>query len=156
VPLELTRSGILPVDVHDGDLDDVESLFGGFQRSNRRVTLFRKLKEYVEALRSAEIQGWLIVDGSFVMGCVDEPDDIDVVLVLASNWDLTADLRPFQYNLVSKRDVRRRFPIEVFPVLEGSDAEKKWTEYFHQINIKWYEPHDFAVGSKKGLVRIKL
>jgi hypothetical protein len=90
------------------------------------------------------------------MSCVDEPNDIDVILVLARDWDLTADLQPFQYNLLSKRGVKRDFPIEVFPVMEGSDAEKKWTEYFLQINIKWYESHGFAIGSRKGLVRIAI
>ena len=156
MPLELTKAGVLPVAIHDGDLDEIERLFGGFQRSNRRMTLFAKLKEYVAALRNADIRGWLIVDGSFVMSCIDEPEDIDVVLVLAADWDLKADLRPFQYNLVSKRDVKRNFPIEVLPALAGSDAEKKWTEYFQQINVKWYEPHGFESGSKKGLVRIAL
>ncbi|MCF7961279.1 MAG: hypothetical protein K9M08_11095 [Pirellula sp.] len=106
MPLELTKAGVLPVAVHDGDLDEIEILFGGFQRSNRRMTLFAKLKEYVTALRNSDIRGWLIVDGSFVMGCVDEPEDIDVILILAADWDLKEDLRPFQYNLVSKR-VRR-------------------------------------------------
>lgn len=154
--LDLDEKGILTVAVHDISLDELEDLFGGFQRSNRRVTLFVKLKEYVDALRKADIPGWLIVDGSFVMGCVDEPDDIDVVLVLPSDWDIAADLKPYQYNLVSKRDVKRNFPIEVFPALEGSDAEKRWTEYFLQVNVKWYEPHKFASGSQKGLVRIAL
>ena len=110
----------------------------------------------MEELRRAQIRGWLIVDGSFVMGCVDEPDDIDVILVLAKDWDLTADLRPFQYNLVSKRDVKRKFPFDIFPVLAGSDAERNWTEYFQQINIKWYEPFGFEVGSRKGLVRVAI
>lgn len=120
------------------------------------MTLFAKLKEYVAALRNADIRGWLIIDGSFVMSCIDEPEDIDVVLVLAPDWDLKEDLRPFQYNLVSKRDVKRNFPIEVLSALAGSDAEKNWTEYFQQINVKWYEPHGFANGSQKGLVRIAL
>ena len=156
MPLQLTESGILPVAIHDGELDDLEEAFGRFQRSNRRMTLFAKLKEYIEELRKAGIRGSLIVDGSFVMSCVDEPDDVDVVLVLAEDWNLTADLRPFQYNLVSKRDVKRNFPIEVFPALAGSETERYWTEYFQQINVKWYEPHGFANGSQKGLVRIAL
>ncbi len=156
MPLELNPSGVLSVSVHDTTLDTIELLFGQARRSTRRVTLFAKLKEYVTELRSAEIRGSLIVDGSFVMGCVEEPDDIDIVLVLASDWDLKAELRPFQYNLISKRDVKRKFPIDVYPVLAGSDAERKWTEFFLQINVKWHGPHGFANGSQKGLVRIPL
>jgi hypothetical protein len=156
LPLELNENGILPVDIHDAELADLGPLFGDFQRSDRRMKLFSKLSEYVDQLRAAGISGWLIVDGSFVMGCVDEPDDIDVILVLAEGWDMTANLRPFEYNLLSRRDVKRNFPIEVFPALAGSDTEKYWTEYFQQINVKWYAPHGFAIGAKKGLVRIAL
>lgn len=156
MPLEVNERGILPVAVHDADLSDIGLLFGGFQRSDRRIKLFSKLTEYVDELRKAGIRGWLIVDGSFVMRCVDEPDDIDVVLVLAGDWDLSADLRPFQYNLVSKRDVKRRFPIEVYLALAGSEVERKWTDFFQQVNVKWYEAHGFASGSQKGLARIAL
>lgn len=156
MPFEVNDRGILPVAVHDADLAEVESLFGGFQRSDRRMKLFGKLREYVGELRQAGIRGWLIVDGSFVMRCVDEPDDIDVVLVLAADWDLSAKLKPFQYNLVSKRDVKRRYPIEVYPALAGSETEKKWTDFFHQVNVKWYETFGFANGSQKGLARIVL
>ncbi len=154
MPLELNKHGILPVDVHDAELADIGSLFGEFQRTNRRSTLFNPLSEYVNELRAAGIKGWLIVDGSFVMRCVDEPDDIDVILVLSADGDLRADLRPFQYNLVSKRNVKHHFSIEVFPVLAGSDTEKYWTEYFLQIHVKWCLPHGFSIGDKKGLVRI--
>ena len=80
MPLEVNERGILPVTVHDADLAEVESLFGGFQKSDRRLRLFAKLREDVGELRDAGIRGWLIVDGSFVLRCVDEPDGIDVVL----------------------------------------------------------------------------
>ena len=156
MPLELTEFGILPVNVHDTTLDDIERLFGHAQRSTRRVTLFGKLKEYVNELRNAGFRGSLIVDGSFVMRCVDEPEDIDVVLVLAPDWDLKAELHPFQYNLISKRDVKRKFPIEVYSVVAGSEMERKWTDFFLQINVKWYRPHGFDNGSQKGLARIAL
>jgi hypothetical protein len=47
MPLELNERGILPVAVHDADLAEVEAMFGGFQKSDRRLRLFAKLKEYV-------------------------------------------------------------------------------------------------------------
>jgi hypothetical protein len=156
MPLELNERGILPVAVHDADLAEVQTLFGGFQRSDRRIRLFDKLKEYIGELRQAEIRGWLIVDGSFVMRCVDEPEDIDVILVLPADWDLSAELRPFQYNLLSKRHVKRRYPIEVFLAVDGSETEKDWTAFFQQINIKWCRESGFENGSQKGLARIAL
>jgi hypothetical protein len=54
--LELTEAGILPVAIHNGELADIEALFGGFHRSNRRVTLFAKLRDYIAALRNAGIR----------------------------------------------------------------------------------------------------
>jgi hypothetical protein len=156
MPLTLCDDGILPLGIHDADLTEIGALFGRFQRSNWRVTLFQKLTEYVTELRQAGLRGWLIVDGSFVMSCVDEPGDIDVVLVLPADWDLTARLRPFQYNVVSKRDVKRRYPIEVYVAVAGSETEQQWTGFFQQVNIKWYDRFGFAVGSQKGLARIAL
>ena len=156
MPLELNERGLLPVAVHDADLAEVQALFGGFQRSDRRIKLFDKLKEYIGELRQAAIRGWLIVDGSFVMRCVDEPEDIDVILVLPADWDLSAELRPFQYTLVSKRNVKRRYPIEVFPAVDGSETEKYWTAYFQQVNVKWCREFCFENGSQKGLARIAL
>ena len=156
MPLEVNERGILPVAVHDADLAEVEALFGRFQKSDRRLRLFAKLREDVGELRDAGIRGWLIVDGSFVMRCVDEPDGIDVVLVLAADWDLSAELKPFQYNVLSKLDVKRRYPIEVCSALAGSETEKTWTDFFLQVNVKWYEVHGFSSGSQKGLARIAL
>jgi hypothetical protein len=154
--LQLDERMLLPDGVHDATLDQVGELFGTFQKSDRRMALFAKLAEYVRCLRTANISGSLIVDGSFVMGGVDEPGDIDVVLVLPTTWVLTADLAPFQYNLVSKRDVKRRFPFDVFTVVEGSATETKWTSFFQKVNVKWYEPCNLPLGSTKGLVRIAI
>lgn len=154
--LVLDNRDLLPVEVHDADLDDIRGLFGSFQRTDRRMHLFQKLTEYVDELRRAGIRGWLIVDGSFVMKRVDEPDDIDVILVFAGNWDFALDLSPFQYNVVSKRDVKRKYPIDVFPAIAGTESETKWIDFFQTINIKWYEKLGYEAGDAKGLVRIAL
>lgn len=115
-----------------------------------------RLEAYVAALRKADFRGSVIVDGSFVMGCVDEPEDIDIVLVLAGDWDMAADLKPYQYNLVSKKDVRRSYPFDIYPVREGSVEEAEWTGFFTKVNVKWYEPNQLPDGCLKGLVRIAL
>jgi hypothetical protein len=151
----LTEQSLLPVGIHDLTLDQVESTFGKFQTSNRRCRLFEKLKAYVSDCKSA---GWviaIIVDGSFVMRCVDEPDDIDLILVLPNNWDWAAELRPFEYNLVSKKMTRRLYGFDVFAVREASEEERNWVEFFAEINAKWTRPpYALPKGSQKGLVRI--
>jgi hypothetical protein len=92
--------------VHEGTLEGVGACFAGFQKSDRRMRLFNKLRSYLEAVKQADCADAVIIDGSFVMACVDEPEDIDVILVLHSNWDAQADLRPYLYNLVSSKRVK--------------------------------------------------
>lgn len=154
--LELNQKGVLADGVHDVTLDEVRRLFGKFQKSDRRCRLFEKLEKYVGELRNAKIEGWLIIDGSFVMGCVDIPDDIDLILIFAKNWDMASELKPYQYNLVSKRDLKREYPFDLLSAPSGSGAEKEWTDFFMQVNVKWYEAHGFPNGATKGILRIAL
>jgi hypothetical protein len=156
MPLTLTDKKVLPHGVHDASLDEVEKLFGQFQSTSKRTGLFKKLAEFIDEVRKAEIASAVIVDGSFIMGCIDEPDDIDIILVLPRDWDMTQELRPFQYNLVSKRDIKRRFPFDCVSVRADSPEEKKWIDFFSQVNVKWYQPHCFDEGAIKGLVRIAI
>lgn len=156
MPLELNDLQVLPHGIHDATMEEIRELFGEFQRSVRRMRLCDKLEEYVRELRSANLGQFLVVDGSFVMGCVDEPEDVDVVLVMAATWDMPSELRPFQYNLLSKRMVKKKFPFDVFIVREGSGEEKSVVDLFSKVNTKWYERFGFPERSTKGLVRIAL
>ena len=154
--LLFTEKSILPDGIHDASLEEVEQLFGTFQKTSKRCSLFKKLAEYIAEVRKAGIASAVILDGSFIMGCIDEPDDIDIILVLPTDWDLTKDLLPFQYNLVSKRDIKRKYPFDCKAVRSGSPEESEWIEFFSQVNVKWYEPYQFSVGATKGLVRIAI
>jgi hypothetical protein len=107
MPLILDDRNLLPPGIHEASLKEVEEQFARFQKSDRRIALFRKLNDYITALRKAQCGCAVILDGSFVMGCVDGPDDIDLILVLPGGWDWDAELKPYQYNLVSKRRVRK-------------------------------------------------
>jgi hypothetical protein len=120
------------------------------------MMLMRRLKEYVAALQQAHLNGSLLLDGSFIMPRVDQPEDIDLVLVLPKDWDLTADLRPYQYNLVSKRRVRQAYGTDVFVVSQGSVEEHKWVTFFSQVNPKWCQAFDWPAQVSKGLVRIAI
>ncbi len=151
---DLDENGNLPPGVHDATLADVERLFGQFQRSGRRCKLLEKLKEYIEEIKKAGWAATVIVDGSFVMSHVDEPDDIDVVLVLPPTWDMAADVRPFEYNLLSIKRVKRHFGFDVFPVRYASREYDYWTDFFMQVNPKWSQPLNVPLGSRKGILRI--
>ncbi|NOT02816.1 MAG: hypothetical protein HOP29_19630 [Phycisphaerales bacterium] len=153
----LTEYKLLPEGVCTLTLAQVERLFGSFQRSDRRVKLYQQLSEYVTELRQAKLNVSLIVNGSFVMPAVDDPEDIDLILVLPRDWDSQADVRPFEYNLLSKRAIKRKYGFDVFVVRDGSPEEREWIAFFTQINVKWCQPpHDLPIDCKKGLVRITL
>src|SRR5688500_3648556 len=107
MPLVFDDRGLLPEGIHDTTMGEIDAYFAKFQRSDRRIKLFEQLKRYVHEIQAANWSVSLIIDGSFVMPAVDEPGDIDLMLVLPADWDNEADLRPFEYNLISKRVVRR-------------------------------------------------
>jgi hypothetical protein len=153
----LTERGLLPEGVHRMTIEQVEVLFGQFQRSERRCRLFAKLKEFYNDCKLSGRIAAIIVDGSFVMGCVDEPEDIDLAIILPSDWDFRAQLPPFAYNLFAKWMAKKMFGFDVFRVREGSVQEAKWMEFFPTINMKWNEPPlSLPVGIRKGLARIDL
>jgi hypothetical protein len=139
VELVFDERKLLTPGVHEVSLDAVKETFGSFQKSDRRPKLFEKLLEYLDAVKRAGTGASVIVDGSFVMAGIDEPDDIDLVLVLPADWDIDADLRPYQYNVVSKKAVRRTFGFDQITVTANSPEERAWIEYFGRVNIKWRE-----------------
>jgi hypothetical protein len=142
--------------VHEVTMDTVKEHFGKFQRSDRRMKLFVKLTEYLDAVKKAISGTSVILDGSFVMACVDEPGDVDVLLVLPADWDMQADLKPYQYNLVSKRIMKKAYRFDVFVVNAGSVEEAKWIDFFSQVEPKWSEFFGWPDSLQKGILRILL
>ncbi len=153
---DFNEHGLLPVGVHDGTLAEVEEQFGRFQSSDHRMRLFGRLCAYVDEVRRAGCGAAIVVDGSFVMPGVDEPGDIDLILVLPADWDFAAELRPFEYNLESRHRVRRRFGFDVFPVTDASDDYNAWVAYFQQVRPEHERALHLPKGVRKGLVRIAL
>lgn len=105
--LVFDERGLLPAGVHEAGVDEVDERFTRFQRSDRRIKLFGKLRDYLEAVKKAECGIAVILNGSCVMGCVDEPEDIDLILVLPQDWDMGAELKPYQYNRCPRSRSRR-------------------------------------------------
>jgi Family of unknown function (DUF6932) len=147
---------LLSPGVHDATLDEVEQHFARFQKSDRRLKLFRNLRDYLAAVKKAGCGTAVILDGSFVMGCVDEPGDIDLILVLPPDWDTTAELKPYQYNLVSRKRVKKDYRFDLAAVRQGSKEEKEWTAFFSEVDLKWCRQFGWPEGSTKGIVRITL
>jgi hypothetical protein len=74
----------------------------------------------------------ILVDGSFVTA-VDAPNDIDLILVLKRDRDFTASTRPFEYNVVSRHRIRRRYGFDVLIAKEGSAQLLRNIEFFGQV-----------------------
>ena len=146
--------GLLAPGTHDATPAEVEQAFARFQRSDRRIRLFAKLQAYLSEVRHTGWRCEIILDGSFVMPMVDEPNDIDVILVLPADWDLTRELRPFEYNVVDKTFTKREYRIEVFPVPAGSEEHDKVQALFEKVRIEWCRLFGWPDNTRKGVVRI--
>lgn len=151
----LNERGLLSDGVHDLILAEVGELFGRFQRSDRRMTLFRRLSAYVAEMLAVQPALTLYIDGSFVMATVDEPADVDLILILPESWEIAAELRPFEYNVISKSMVRKRYHFDLLVARESTEAERDVMAFFAQVNRKWIEHFGWPDGLKKGIVRLK-
>ena len=145
--------GVLPEGLHDATMEAIASRFGGFQRTNQRIRLTERLRSYIEEARTAGIATAVIIDGSYVSQR-DEPNDIDLILVLRLGHDATAELRPFRYNILSKRMVRKTYGFDVVAVINQGREYHKAIEYFSRVRPE--DEHPYTNRPRKGLLRILL
>ena len=101
---EFETGGFLPAGVHDCTWDEIRQRFGETANGANRAILYVKLVEYRRELNATGMAIGLIVDGSFVTE-IEEPHDIDLVLILSKDHDFTTEMRPFVYNSLSRRRV---------------------------------------------------
>jgi hypothetical protein len=125
---EFTENGVLPAGIHAATLEQFEERFAIFDQSDQRIRVFKKLKALIDEAWKSGIVQRICVAGSFVTD-KPEPNDFDCLLVLDSNI-VGQKLRPFQYNLVSRRMARRMFGGDVVPVLEGSQQLQEYLDFF--------------------------
>lgn len=95
----------------------------------------------------------VLVDGSYVTA-KSEPNDIDLVLVLQADFDLSAEMRPMEYNVQSKRAVRKQYGLDVLLAVEGSEAYDKYVRFFSRIRQD--DPEQQTIRPAKGLLRVEL
>jgi hypothetical protein len=112
---------ILPPGIHDCTMDEVEATFGRFQRSDRRIHLTKRLSSFIDDARQSGIVAAVIIDGSYATA-KQEPGDVDLIIVLRADFDLSQELRPFEYNVRSRRMVKQVYRFDVFVDVEGSES----------------------------------
>ena len=143
----LNELGVLPSGIHDCDLGEVSARFGSFQGRDRRPTIWRRFQEYFTEVSMSGIIKELLPDGSFVTAKPD-PNDIDIIVVVASDHDFRSDLPISDYNLLAQNRVRRRFGFDIVVVKDGSEDYRDAIAFFQQVRQR--------PGLLKGLLRLRL
>lgn len=142
-----TPHGLLPEGIHDCTVAELRERFGQFQRTDSRSRLFERLEVFLREAQATGLVVAVIVDGSFVTDR-DAPNDIDLIVVLHADHDLQAVLRPFEYNVVSRRQIRRMHRLD--PLI-GQEGEKELAEH-----IEFFGRVRGNSTQRKGMLRIKL
>ena len=102
---------------------------------------------YFDELKSAGTGKYLIVNGSFVTG-KEIPGDIDLLLVLKDDVNLSQPIPPFRYNSFSKKYVKKNYPFDFFVGYENDDSYNVAVDLFHDVK--------FQPGKRKGILKILL
>ena len=89
----LTADGFLPPGIYEATLDEVGRVFGRFQSSDRRVTLFSRLQLYISDLQSWGNASAVLIDGSFASAAI-RPNDIDMIVIYEAGFDFAAERAP--------------------------------------------------------------
>ena len=139
--------GCLPEGIYDCTMDEAAQRFGVFQSGDRRPQLWDKVIEFMREAESCGLIDAVLLNGSFVTA-ENEPNDIDFVVVVSSDHDFSAEFQPSEYNVLSKRQVHRRFGFDLLVARSESEEYRRYLEFFQQVRL---EP-----GRKKGILRIWL
>ncbi|MHB8581509.1 MAG: DUF6932 family protein [Ignavibacteriaceae bacterium] len=144
---EFEEDGFLPTGIHICTVEEISERFGRFQTSDRRPSLNEGLISYINELKKADIGKYLIVNGSYVTQ-KDKPSDIDVLLVLKDDVDLTGDIPPFRKNAASKKYINNYHKLDFHFGYEDDETFTNILQNFKEIK---YQP-----GKYKGILRVDL
>lgn len=139
----LTKSGDLPSGVHRAIWSEIEERFGSDSDVRRRA--FERLRHLHElAGRTGKLVRFLVF-GSFVSSAA-EPRDVDVVLIMRSDFKLNEALRESR-TLFSHPDAQARFGASVFWIREGMLTTASFNEFLET----WQTKRD---GTERGIVEV--
>lgn len=139
--------GCLPEGIHDCTTEEIADRFGGFQSGDRRPRLWERFVEFLSEVKACDLADAVLVDGSFVTAKTD-PNDIDLVLIVSSGHDFSAEFLPSEYNVLSRRRVSRRYGFDLLVARANSEEYHRYVGFYQQVRL---EP-----GRKKGILRIWL
>ncbi|HEX9001771.1 MAG TPA: hypothetical protein VGB07_17825, partial [Blastocatellia bacterium] len=119
----------------------------------RRLQLTEQLTRYIQDARNSRVVSAVLIDGSYVTS-KEEPGDIDLIVALRPDLDLTTELRPLEYNIQSKAMVRKLYGFDVLPAVDGSDTYQRFLDFFSRVKLN--DPDQRTTQERKGLLRIEL
>jgi Family of unknown function (DUF6932) len=144
---DFDENGLLPTGVHTCTLEEVEERFGRFRTTDRRADLLARLRSYVREAIDAKLVKAVIIDGSFVTAAAT-PNDIDIVIVPSDEHESGVAVRPFEYNVLSTRRVRRRFGFDALIAHDNTEEYEECIAFYQQVRGER--------GVRKGLLRLEL
>lgn len=147
------NDGVLPLGIHACTFEELRAKFGRFSRTDQRIRLTETLQKYIDEARKSGIARAVVVDGSYITR-KPEPADIDLILVLRADFNLAQELRPFEYNLQSRRTVRRLYGFDVRAAIDGSETYSFYISEFSKVRLD--DPEQTDNQTHKGLLRIEL
>lgn len=147
------KDGVLPEGLHLCTLEEVEKAFRQFRRSDRRPELTERLIRYIQDARNSGVVSAIVIDGSYVTN-KEEPGDIDLVVTLRPDLDLTAEMRPTEYNIQSKPMVRKLYGFDVLPAVDGSETYQRFLDFFSRVKLS--DPDQHTSQELKGMLRTEL
>jgi hypothetical protein len=134
----------LPPGIHRATFAEFEAIFSRFDRSDRRISICRRIRQLFDEVRRLGFVKRMLVAGSFVTA-KPEPNDFDCLLILDPEVR-QRELRPFEYRVVSRGAARKAFGGDVIALTAGSSECDEYLEFFaHNRN-----------GDRIGLVEIEL
>jgi hypothetical protein len=143
----LDPDGLLPAGVHNASLEEVGKRFGCFVETERRVQLQDALVRFAAEARETGLVAALVVNGSFTTGKA-QPEDIDIIVVLRQGVDFAMDFKPHEYNVLSARRVKRRYPFDVRYATQESGTLEPMIAFFAEVKGR--------PGLRKGMVKVTL
>ena len=144
---DLDSDGFLPPGIYDATIEVIRSRFCQFQHSDQRCLLTDRLEAFLTEVKSTNLFSEVVVNGSYISG-KDIPNDIDLILILKAGHDFAAEIRPFEYNVVSRRQVRRRFGFDVLVAQSGRPELAEYADFFSQVRGQ--------PGRQKGMLKVSL
>ncbi|MBC7909669.1 MAG: hypothetical protein H7Y30_04160 [Pyrinomonadaceae bacterium] len=147
-----TSHGILPLGIHDCDINEVETIF---VYNNQRRSIWTGFTSFLRIVRPIPEFDLVYIDGSFITD-KQSPRDVDIVLELADVQTLFTILSTHPH-LYDQAYIKSAFLVDLWiSFVQVPPNMPDLREFFQYVRPEDAIGRGVAVGSKKGILRISL